>query len=105
MTTPRFTKINESFQCEHCGASVPPSGSTCRNHCPFCLHSKHVDINPGDRSNNCHGLLRPVGYELDAKKGLVILFQCTRCGERSRNRALLEDANQADDYDRILKLS
>ena len=45
-----FTKIDEEFICENCGKKVKKLGYTCRNHCPYCLHSKHVDVNPGDRT-------------------------------------------------------
>ncbi|NRA63802.1 MAG: RNHCP domain-containing protein [Pseudobacteriovorax sp.] len=101
----KFTKINESFDCINCGKKVPPSSSTCRNHCPFCLHSLHVDEFPGDRANPCKGLLVPVGYEQSAKKGLVILFLCQSCGAKVRNKALLDDQFQSDDYDAILALT
>ncbi|WDF05905.1 RNHCP domain-containing protein [Shouchella hunanensis] len=30
-----------------------------RNHCPFCLYSKHQDIIPGDRASTCGGLMEP----------------------------------------------
>ena len=66
-----FTKIDEEFICENCGKHVPKLGYTCRNHCPYCLHSKHVDINPGDRAETCHGTLEPIGLEIDSKKGYV----------------------------------
>lgn len=101
----RFLKINESFACEHCGASVPLAQKTCRNHCPHCLHSKHVDHFPGDRANPCQGLLKPVGYELSGKKGLVLLFRCQRCGETGRNIALPDDPLAPDNYDAILALT
>ena len=42
----KFTKIDEEFICENCGAKVEKLGYTCRNHCPHCLYSKHVDVNP-----------------------------------------------------------
>ena len=45
----KFTVIDEEFVCENCGKKVKKLGYSCRNHCPYCLHSKHVDINPGDR--------------------------------------------------------
>ena len=51
----KFTVIDEEFECENCGKQVPKLGYSCRNHCPYCLHSKHVDVNPGDRSEKCHG--------------------------------------------------
>ena len=47
-----FTEIDEEFTCENCGKHVPKLGYSCRNHCPYCLHSKHVDVNPGDRAED-----------------------------------------------------
>ena len=43
---PNFVVIDEQFVCENCGFKVPKLGYSCRNHCPKCLHSKHVDKNP-----------------------------------------------------------
>ena len=43
-----FTEIDEEFICENCGKKVGKLGYSCRNHCPYCLYSKHVDKNPGD---------------------------------------------------------
>ena len=96
----RFTKIDEEFICEHCGEKVPKLGYTCRNHCPKCLYSKHVDINPGDRAEDCGGLLKPIRMELDSKKGYVIIFQCEKCGAIRKNKAA-ED----DDMSLIIQLS
>ena len=67
---PNFVVIDEQFVCENCGFNVPKLGYSCRNHCPKCLHSKHVDKNPGDREEECHGDLEPVGLEI-GKKGYV----------------------------------
>lgn len=96
----KFTVIDEEFECENCGKRVSKLGYSCRNHCPYCLHSKHVDINPGDRNESCHGLLEPIGLEFDSQKGYVILFQCKKCGKITKNKAA-ED----DDMDVIIKLS
>jgi predicted RNA-binding Zn-ribbon protein involved in translation (DUF1610 family) len=101
----RFTHNNDAFACEACGAQVPPRKGGCRNHCPYCLVSKHVDVFPGDRANPCQGLMDAVGYETDGKKGLVLLFKCRRCGEATRTVAAHEDQTAPDDYARILKLS
>ncbi len=102
----RFEVVNEGFVCEHCGADVPPTAQTTpRNHCPHCLWSKHVDVNPGDRANPCRGALRPIGIYTHSKKEYVILHQCVKCGERVRSKAILSDANAADDFDVILELS
>ena len=43
---------DESFTCRNCGHPVVPAGagSDHRNHCPNCLCSVHLDIEPGDRA-------------------------------------------------------
>ena len=101
----KFIKINEKFTCENCGKSVPEAKSTCRDHCPFCLYSKHVDINPGDRANDCHGLLQPIGYHRHKKKGWMIEYRCNKCLKLHRNIAILEDEIEPDSYDQLLSLS
>ncbi len=100
----KFAYKNDSFLCENCGRDVPASDITCRNHCPFCLHSKHVDIFPGDRAETCLGLMKPIGYENHAKKGLCIWYVCLRCAKKSRNVALVSGEAVPDDYAAILKL-
>lgn len=95
-----FTKIDEEFICENCGKLVPKLNYTCRNHCPFCMYSKHVDVNPGDRSEKCHGMLEPIGIEISPKKGYVIVFKCKKCGQIKRNKAAKDDS-----MDLIIKLS
>lgn len=86
-----FTVIDEEFVCENCGANVKKLGYSCRNHCPECLHSKHVDINPGDRLETCHGILEPIGLESNSKKGYVIIFKCKKCGAIRRNKVADDD--------------
>jgi hypothetical protein len=57
-----FTKTVEDFVCEHCGEKVVGDGYT--NHCPKCLWSKHVDINPGDRASECQGMMKPINVDV-----------------------------------------
>ena len=59
----RFNELDEGFICKHCGKEVLPLGYSSRDHCPYCLYSIHIDINPGDRQNTCLGMLRPIGIE------------------------------------------
>ena len=59
----KFKMIDENFVCSNCGYHVSKLNYTARDHCPNCLYSVHVDIFPGDRQNNCHGLLKPIGIE------------------------------------------
>lgn len=86
-----FTEIDEEFVCENCGKNVPKLGYSCRNHCPHCLYSKHVDINPGDRDESCHGLLEPIDIEINSKKGYVIVFKCKKCGQIRKNKVAEDD--------------
>lgn len=91
MSGRRFTAREEPFACEACGAQVEPLGSgTYRDHCPYCLYSKHVDIMPGDRAAQCGGLLEPIG--VDGFPGAPkVLYRCEDCGHRQRNRAAPDD--------------
>jgi hypothetical protein len=95
--TKRFQRKKEDFICEKCGASVVGNGFT--NHCPHCLWSKHVDINPGDRMSPCKGLMEPIGVEVHTS-AYHILHQCTLCKHRRKNKT-----TQEDDFETILKLS
>ena len=101
----RFTKNDSGFVCTHCGREVQPLGYTSRNHCPFCLWSKHVDINPGDRANPCGGAMEPISCEPDPRKGYLIVYRCQSCGEICRCRAAHEAKNQPDDMRLLIWLT
>lgn len=93
----KFSRRIENFVCEHCGAPVTGDGYT--NHCPHCLWSKHVDVNPGDRAHSCGGMMEPVGLE-GASPDYRVLHRCTRCGfER------LQDVSVADNVEMLLALA
>ena len=94
---PKFTRTRENFTCEHCGARIEGNGYT--NHCPLCLWSKHVDVNPGDRAENCGGLMKPVDVEIE-QGDYILIHECQKCGERRRNKA-----SKDDDFENILKLA
>ena len=95
----RFNELDEGFICEHCGKEVLPLGYTSRDHCPYCLYSKHVDINPGDRENTCRGLLKPIGIE-KYKDTYKILYKCDKCKEDHKN-IIAKD----DDMNEIINIS
>ncbi len=73
----------------------------CRNHCPFCLYSMHVDMNvPGYRLSECEGQMKPVGIEIHKKKGTRIIHVCQKCGLKTFTRSAPDD-----DWDLICQLS
>ena len=93
---------NKGFICLHCRRKVKKhEGGSCRNHCPYCLYSQHVDLDvPGDRANDCGGLMVPIGMEIHKKKGERIIHLCQKCGHKNYNRVAPDD-----NWDLICKLS
>ncbi|MDR2268903.1 MAG: RNHCP domain-containing protein [Rickettsiales bacterium] len=92
----KFQKKVEDFVCENCGAEVSGNGYT--NHCPRCLYSKDVDVNPGDRASKCGGLMAPIGIEI--KNGdYIIVHKCAECGKIRKNKSAPEDS-----FDMILEI-
>ncbi len=93
-------KINEGFVCLNCGESVSPVEKTCRNHCPYCLHSLHVDGDtPGDRSSECHSLMEPFSVEKTGK-GYTITHRCLKCKKIQKNKVADDDS-----WEKIIELS
>ena len=88
----QFQRKKEDFVCEACGAKVAGTGYT--NHCPACLMSKHVDIFPGDRLEECQGLMEPIALEQKGN-GYRITHRCVRCGYEIKNNTSEEDSSEA----------
>ena len=94
----KFNMIDENFICENCGMEVNKLGYTARDHCPHCLYSKHLDINPGDRAADCGGMMEPI--DIEQKDGNYIVVQrCKKCGFIRRNKTTSED-----EFDAILNI-
>ncbi len=87
-----FTRTIEDFTCEHCHVRVKGDGYT--NHCPKCLWSKHVDIEPGDRAESCGGMMEPIALE-GSSPSYIIVHACVRCAVTRRNRMQSNDSEQA----------
>lgn len=85
---------NDSFVCEHCGKKVLPLqfGGHFRNHCPFCLWSKHVDGEvSGDRAGFCGGMMEPKMVTTRRTGEYVLTHKCTKCGMERYNRVAADD--------------
>ena len=92
----RFQRTVESFTCEHCGAEVSGDGYT--NHCPKCLWSKHVDKNPGDRAEGCHGVMEPIEIVVKGTE-YTIVHECQRCLTQRRIKS-----SKDDDFEMLLSI-
>ena len=83
----------EPFTCRSCGICVVPEGAASqhRNHCPQCLTSIHVDIEPGDRASACKGIMEPIGVWVRKNGEWAIIHRCRTCGVLSSNRIAADD--------------
>ncbi len=97
MTEKRFKRTKEDFVCIKCQHKVSGNGYT--DHCPECLTSLHVDVNPGDRAESCHGVMDPVAV---IRKGdyYIINYICKKCGYKHRVKNSKEDS-----VDKIIEIS
>lgn len=101
----RFDNEAEGFKCVHCHNYVLSdpllSGVRNRNHCPYCLCSRHLDHQrAGDRLSACKAKMKPIGLSVKQvvkKYGspnsgeLMVIHQCTQCGKVSINRIAADD--------------
>lgn len=88
-----FTMLNETFICENCNQEVQkhPEWSA-RNHCPFCLFSKHLDKTfPWDRQSECSGLMMPAWIDHKKNKGWMIEHKCQKCTKSILNKVAPDD--------------
>jgi hypothetical protein len=111
---------NASFTCLHCELPVTAerwsSGVNNRNHCPYCLWSRHVDLNEaGDRLSACKAEMQPIGLTIKQVKKkyarpdsgeLMLVHLCSDCGKVSINRIAADDVPERvmEVFDASLKM-
>lgn len=99
---------NEAFVCRVCGRTAVPqgAGSDHRNHCPNCLSSLHVDIEPGDRASDCGGIMDPIAVWVRKNGEWAIVHRCRRlrCDvlEPRRRRRQPDEADEHSDETAVL---
>lgn len=93
------------FKCLHChqdiSVAVSLSGVNNRNHCPYCLWSRHLDLHTaGDRLAACKEKMQPIGltlkharnkYAQTAQGELMLIHRCIECQQVSINRIAADD--------------
>ena len=103
MSKPSFL-IQTDYRCIHCNAYVSVNSEFSkvqnRNHCPYCLWSRHLDLyQAGDRLSACKAAMKPIGLTekiIHKKYGpqsgeLMLIHECTDCGRLSINRLAADD--------------
>lgn len=93
----QFQRKIEDFTCNNCGFFVMGTGYT--NHCPHCLYSRHVDINPGDRAAKCGGMMKPAGV-IKNGNNYDIIHVCVKCGKTLKNKV-----DEFDNFDILIEIS
>ena len=89
----KFIVINEGFICENCWKKVEKwLDWEIRNHCNFCLYSKHLDKNfPWDRESDCFWIMKPVWIDYKKNKGFMIKHRCQKCFKEILNKLASDD--------------
>ncbi len=84
---------NKWFHCVRCSRPIVPQaiGTEHRNHCNWCLWSKHLDDVPGDRAADCGGAMEPIAVWVRRGSDWAIIHQCRKCGELHSNRIAGDD--------------
>lgn len=85
---------NQPFRCGKCRMFVGQtvSGGKHRNHCPFCLASRHVDLRrPGDRESPCRAVMPAIGVAFRADGEQMLVHRCNGCGIERQNRIAADD--------------
>ncbi|MCK6477893.1 MAG: RNHCP domain-containing protein [Phycisphaerales bacterium] len=88
---------SRGFTCCRCRAPVSDQswGTSHRNHCPVCLWSRHLDVEPGDRASPCRSAMQPVGIEVRTTGEWAIIHRCTACNVLRANRIAGDDDERA----------
>lgn len=86
-----------AFICDHCSRTVAPEGGGTRhrNHCPYCLWSVHLDIQPGDRRCGCRGEMEPIAVWIRRGGEWAIIHRCRSCSTLRSNRIAGDDSDVA----------
>jgi hypothetical protein len=94
---PETNYVESGFVCFNCGRAVTPdpTGTVHRNHCPWCLHSLHLDAVTGDRASRCRGVMEPVAISVLRGGEWVIIHRCKDCGALRENRIAGDDNSLA----------
>jgi hypothetical protein len=85
------------FHCVRCNQPVASQtfGTAHRNHCPYCLWSRHVDDTPGDRAADCGAAMEPVAVWSRPGGDWALIHRCRGCGDLHSNRIAGDDSELA----------
>lgn len=95
MSHPRNTPNSSTFSCLWCRLTVPVATADGgqRNHCPSCLHSRHVFDQATGGPSTCRGAMSPIAIAVPRAGDWRVIHRCARCDELASD-SVREDDNQ-----------
>ncbi|RFU86013.1 RNHCP domain-containing protein [Streptomyces triticagri] len=82
-----------TFACAWCGLTVSATAADGRprNHCPSCLHSRHVTDLVEGGAGECHGRMSPIAIAVLRTGDWMVIHRCVRCDELTSNPVCADD--------------
>ncbi|MFE0021091.1 RNHCP domain-containing protein [Amycolatopsis sp. NPDC059021] len=98
MSTTDNTRQNNTvkigtFACVRCGLTVSAfaADGTRRNHCPSCLHSRHIVDHTDDSPGDCQARMTPIAIAVTRGGDWMVIHRCVRCDELTANPICADD--------------
>ncbi|GFH39318.1 RNHCP domain-containing protein [Streptomyces pacificus] len=82
-----------TFTCVRCGLTVSActADGAPRNHCPSCLHSRHVLDHVEGGPSDCEGRMSPIAIAVLRTGDWMVIHRCVRCDELTSNPVCTDD--------------
>ncbi|MEI5097840.1 RNHCP domain-containing protein [Streptomyces sp. PmtG] len=83
----------DTFTCAWCGLAVSATvaDGTRRDHCPSCLHSRHVTDHVEGGPSDCHGRMAPISIAVLRTGDWMVVHRCVRCDELTSHPVRADD--------------
>ncbi|MEU3396144.1 RNHCP domain-containing protein [Streptomyces filamentosus] len=85
----------DTFTCVWCGLTVHAraAGGQRRDHCPSCLHSRHVHDHVEGGPSTCGARMSPISIAVLRTGDWTVVHRCVRCDELTSS-PVAEDDNR-----------
>ncbi|ATY96659.1 RNHCP domain-containing protein [Streptomyces bacillaris] len=82
-----------TFACTWCGLTVSAyaADGEPRNHCPSCLHSRHVLDHVEGGPSDCEGRMSAIAIAVLRTGEWMVVHRCVRCDELTSNPVRTDD--------------
>ncbi|CAL9644755.1 RNHCP domain-containing protein [Streptomyces albus] len=83
----------DTFTCVWCGLTVSTlaADGRRRNHCPSCLHSRHVLDQAEGGPSECRSRMTPISIAVLRNGDWMVIHRCVRCDTLTSNPVCTDD--------------